>query len=211
MFPADEMLYPDSLMYFSDLLSYLAVGARSVEDQLHREMASGFEIPVGLKNPTSGDFSVLLNAIFAAQHSQRLLSRGWEIQTEGNPYAHAILRGYIDRNGKMYSNYHYEDLNEFHDKYIKFNLKNSSVIIDCNHCNSGKKYYEQGRILDEVLSTCNRKRGIATLIKGFMVESYLEDGNQMIGNGIYGKSITDGCLGWDKTRELIYRMADTLA
>lgn len=211
MFPADEMLYPDSLMYFNDLLSYLAVGARSVEDQLHREMASGFEIPVGLKNPTSGDLSVLLNAIFAAQHSQRLLSRGWEIETEGNPYAHAILRGYIDRNGKMYSNYHYEDLNDFHDNYIKFNLRNSSVIIDCNHCNSGKRYYEQERIVDEVLSTCRRKRGINGLVKGFMVESYIEDGNQMIGNGIYGKSITDGCLGWDKTKELIYRMADTLA
>lgn len=211
MFPADEMLYPDSLMYFSDLLSYLAVGARSVEDQLHREMASGFKIPVGLKNPTSGDLSVLLNAIFAAQHSQRLLSRGWEIETEGNSYAHAILRGYIDRNGKMYSNYHYEDLNDFHDNYIKCNLRNSSVIIDCNHCNSGKRYYEQERILDEVLSTCRRKRGINRLVKGFMVESYIEDGNQMIGKGIYGKSITDGCLGWNKTKELIYRMADTLA
>lgn len=211
MFPADEMLYPDSLMYFNDLLSYMAVGARSVEDQWHREMASGFKVPVGLKNPTSGDLFVLLNAIFAAQHSQRLLLQGWEVQTEGNPYAHAILRGYIDRTGKMYSNYHYEDLNDFHDNYIRFNLKNSSVIIDCNHCNSGKRYYEQSRILDEVLSTCSRKSGIASLIKGFMVESYLEDGNQMIGNGVYGKSITDGCLGWDKTKDLINKMADTLA
>ena len=211
MYAADEMLYPDSLMYFDDLLSYLAVGARSVEDQMHREMASGFNIPVGLKNPTSGDLSVLLNAIFAAQHSQRMLYHGWEVATKGNLYAHAILRGYIDRNGKMYSNYHYEDLNDFHDQYIKLNLKNSSVIVDCSHCNSGKKYYEQERILEEVLSVCSRKRGISSLVKGFMVESYLEEGNQMVGSGIYGKSITDGCIGWDKTQELIYKMADTLA
>lgn len=210
MFPADEMLYPDSLLYINDLLSYVAVGARSVEDQLHREMASGLELPVGLKNPTSGDFSVLLNGIFAAQHSQRLLYQGWEVQMEGNPFAHAILRGYVDRNGKMYSNYHYEDLNEFHDMYVKFNLKNSSVIVDCNHCNSGKKYYEQERIIDEVLSVCRCKIGINSLIKGFMVESYLEEGNQLIGNGIYGKSITDGCIGWDRTYTLICKMAESL-
>lgn len=211
MYAADEMLYTDSLMYFDDLLSYLAVGARSVEDQMHREMASGFEIPVGFKNPTSGDLSVLLNAIFAAQHPQRMLYHGWEVATKGNLHAHAILRGYVDRSGKMYSNYHYEDLNDFHDQYIKLNLKNSSVIVDCNHCNSGKKYYEQERILEEVLSVCKRKRGISALVKGFMIESYLQDGNQIMGNGIYGKSITDACIGWDKTEELIYKMADELA
>lgn len=210
MFAADEMLYPDSVLYINDLLAYVAIGARSVEDQLHREMASGLGIPVGLKNPTSGDLSVLLNGIFAAQHPQRLLYQGWEVQMEGNPYAHAILRGYIDRTGKMYSNYHYEDLNEFHDMYVRFNLKNSSAIVDCNHCNSGKKYYEQERIANEVLAVCKRKAGINSMIKGFMVESYLEDGNQLIGEGIYGKSITDGCLGMNKTQELIYKMAELI-
>lgn len=210
MYPADEMLYPDSFLYISDLLSYAAVGARSVEDQLHREMASGLGMPVGLKNPTSGDFSVLLNGVFAAQHRQRLLYQGWEVEMEGNPFAHAILRGYVDRTGKTYSNYHYEDLNELHDMYVKFNLKNSAVIVDCNHCNSGKKYYEQERIMSEVLAVCRRKRGIGSLVKGFMVESYIEDGNQLVGGGIYGKSVTDGCIGWEKTTDLVCRMAEML-
>ena len=208
---ADEMLYPENRSYLDDILSYEAIGARSVENQQHRLTASGMDIPIGMKNPTSGDLSVMLNSVVAAQGPHRFIYRGQDVTTGGNDLAHVILRGGVDKYGTTIPNYHYEDLNDFHDQYIKLNLKNSSVIVDCSHCNSGKKYYEQERILEEVLSVCSRKRGISSLVKGFMVESYLEEGNQMVGSGIYGKSITDGCIGWDKTQELIYKMADTLA
>lgn len=210
LFCVDEMLYPESITYFSDLLAYVAVGARSVEDQIHRLTASGMEIPVGMKNPMDGDFSVLLNSIEAAQSEQSFIFRGWEVQTDGNPYAHAILRGFVDLDGRSHPNYHYEDICRFHDMYQKRNLKNTGVIIDCNHSNSNKVANEQLRIVDEVLRLCNGYFGINRFVKGFMVESYLEDGNQVIGEGVYGKSITDACIGWEKTERLIQNIAEMM-
>lgn len=203
MFGADEMLYPEAHIYISDLLSYTAVGARSVEDQQHRMVASGLDMPVGMKNPTSGDTEVMLNAIIAAQSKQTLLYHGWECHTEGNPYAHAILRGFVDLSGKSHSNYYYDNLCDLHDEYREKNLKNLSAIIDCNHSNSRKRYDEQIRIAKEVMNMCVQNKEIDFFVKGLMIESYLEDGCQMIGNGIYGKSITDPCLGWSKTEKLI--------
>lgn len=203
MFGADEMLYPEAHIYISDLLSYTAVGARSVENQQHRMVASGLDMPVGMKNPTSGDTEVMLNAIVAAQSKQALMYHGWECYTEGNQYAHAILRGFVDLSGKSQSNYHYDNLCDLHDEYQKKNLKNLSVIIDCNHSNSRKRYDEQIRIAKEVMNLCKQNKDIDFFVKGLMIESYLEDGCQMIGNGIYGKSITDPCLGWNKTERLI--------
>ena len=210
LYPADEMLYPELMCYTSDLLSYLAVGARSVEDQAHRLTASGMGLPVGMKNPTSGDVSIMFNAISAAQYSHHFVYHGWEVETEGNPYAHAILRGYVDTMGKMHPNYHIEDLRQIHDAYQKMNLKNTSVIVDCNHSNSGKQYFEQIRIAEEVLDSCRRTPALNRFVKGFMVESYIEDGQQKIGGGIYGKSITDPCLGWNKTDAMIRRLADMM-
>lgn len=204
----DEMLYPESIYYILDLLAYAAVGARSVEDQAHRMTASGLQIPVGMKNPMSGDTTSLLNAISAAQHSHSMMYRGWDVRTEGNPYAHAIFRGFVNNNGKACPNYHYEDLCEFHDKYQEFNLKNMALIIDCNHSNSGKRYAEQVRIAKEVCNICKVYKDINRLVKGLMIESYIEDGNQLPGSGVYGKSITDGCLGWEKTQELILELSD---
>lgn len=209
-FCADEMLYPEAFYYISDLLSYTAVGARSVENQQHRLVSSGLEMPVGMKNPTSGDIDVMLNAITAAQNPQSLLYHGWECCTEGNGYAHGILRGYIDGSGLMKSNYHYETLCEIYDHYIKRNLKNVSAIIDCNHNNSGKHYDEQVRISREVIFNCKNNGSLNKFVKGLMIESYLEDGAQMVGGGIYGKSITDPCLGWKKTERLIYELAELL-
>lgn len=203
MYCADEMLYPEMIYYILDLLAYVAIGARSVEDQSHRLTASGLELPVGMKNPTSGDLKVLLNSISAAQVPQTMIYRGWEVKTEGNCYTHAILRGYTDKSEKVHPNYHYEDLCEFYDMYQKQNLKNMSLIIDCNHCNSNKRYEQQVRIAKEVMQTCNNDRAINSFVKGLMIESYLEDGCQMFGQGIYGKSITDACLGLEKTINLI--------
>lgn len=207
---ADEMLYPENHRYLSDLLSYIAVGARSVEDQQHRLTASGLDVPVGMKNPTGGDLSVMMNSLVAAQASHTFLYRGWEVHTAGNPLSHAILRGYVDNQGKSLPNYHYEDLIRLCELYQKKNLANPAVIVDANHANSGKKYLEQIRICNEVLHSCRHSDEIRALFKGFMIESYIEDGAQKIGEGVYGKSITDPCLGWEKSEQLIYRIADQL-
>ena len=207
---ADEMLYPENHRYLSDLISYVAVGARSVEDQQHRLTASGLNVPVGMKNSTGGDLSVMMNAINAAQHSHTFIYRGWEVKSEGNPLAHAILRGYVDFTGKNVSNYHYEDLLELGDLYAKSGLKNPSVIVDTNHSNSGKKYLEQIRIAQDVVNSCNLNKDIRKLVKGLMIESYIEDGAQKLDEHIYGKSITDPCLGWEKTEKLILSIADKI-
>ena len=207
---ADEMLYPENYQYLDDVLAYVAVGARSVEDQQHRLTASGIEVPVGMKNPTSGDYSVMMNAIMAAQHSHTFIYRGWEVRSEGNVHTHAILRGYTNKLGKNRPNYHYEDLIRLHEAYAAMELQNPAVIIDTNHSNSNKMYLEQPRIVKEVLSSCKHNPDIAKLVKGFMIESYIEDGAQKIGDGCYGKSITDPCLGWEKTEKMIYEIAELL-
>ena len=208
---ADEMLYPENHRYLSDLLVYCAVGARSVEDQLHRLTASGLDIPVGMKNPTGGDISVMMNSITAAQHSHMFVYRGWEVKSEGNPYAHAILRGYVNARGQSTPNYHYEDLIHLYDTYQASGLQNPAVIIDTNHANSGKQYLEQVRIAKEVLHSCRYSKDVRSIVKGFMIESYLEDGAQKIScDEVYGKSITDPCLGWEKTERLIYDLAEVL-
>lgn len=207
---ADEMLYPENYRYLSDLLSYVAVGARSVENQQHRLTASGLDAPVGMKNPTSGDFAVMMNSIVAAQSSHTFLYRGWEVTSEGNPYAHAILRGYVDFAGRSVSNYHYEDLLRVDELYAKSNLVNPSVIVDTNHNNSGKKYLEQIRIAKDVVHSRNQNADIKRLVKGLMIESYIEDGAQGVGEHVFGKSITDPCLGWEKTERLILDIAEKL-
>jgi len=207
---ADEMLYPENYRYLSDLLSYVAIGARSVENQQHRLTASGISAPVGMKNPTGGDLSVMMNSIVAAQASHTFLYRGWEVTSAGNPYSHAILRGYIDYAGRNVSNYHYEDLLRVEELYEKSNLKNPSVIVDTNHNNSGKKYLEQIRIAKDIVHSRNENADIKRLVKGLMIESYLEDGAQGIGEHAFGKSITDPCLGWEKTEKLIYDLAEKL-
>ncbi len=207
---ADEMLYPANYRYLSDLLSYVAVGARSVENQEHRLVASGVEAPVGMKNPTGGDLGVMMNSIVAAQSSHTFLYRGWEVTSEGNPYAHAILRGYIDYAGRNVSNYHYEDLLRVEELYKKSNLTNPSIIVDTNHNNSGKKYLEQVRIAKDIVHSRNQNADIKRLVKGLMIESYIEDGNQSVGEHVFGKSITDPCLGWEKTERLILDLADKL-
>lgn len=207
---ADEMLYPENHRYLSDLLSYVAVGARSVENQQHRLVASGIHAPAGMKNPTSGDISVMLNSIKAAQSKHTFLYRGWEVKSQGNPLAHAILRGYVDATGHSVPNYHYEDLIGLYDSYSKSGLENMALIVDANHSNSGKKYLEQIRICNEVLHSCRHSADIKKMVKGFMIESYIEDGAQKIEEGVYGKSITDPCLGWEKSEQLIYTIADQL-
>ena len=207
---ADEMLYPENYRYLSDLLSYVAIGARSVENQQHRLTASGIEAPVGMKNPTGGDLSVMMNAITAAQSGHTFLYRGWEVHSEGNPHAHAILRGYIDYTGRSSSNYHYEDLLKVNELYAASGLLNPSVIVDTNHNNSGKKYLEQIRIAKDVVYSRSQNNDIKNLVKGLMIESYIEDGAQGAGEHIFGKSITDPCLGWKKTEQLILDIADKL-
>lgn len=207
---ADEMLYPENYRYLNDLLAYVAIGARSVENQQHRLTASGLDIPVGMKNPTSGDISVMMNSITAAQHKHTFIYRGWEVNTMGNPCAHAILRGYVNKHGQPQPNYHYEDLVNLCEAYNKYNLKNPGVIVDTNHSNSGKKHLEQIRISKEILHSCRHDADVKKLVKGLMIESYIEDGAQKIGECIYGKSITDPCLGWEKTEKLIYDIADLL-
>lgn len=205
---ADEMLYPENYKYLDDLLSYVAVGARSVEDQQHRLTASGMNVPVGMKNPTSGGLSVMLNSIIAAQSSHKFIYRGWEVKTAGNPLAHAILRGAVNKRGQNIPNYHYEDLQLLHELYCEQDLENMAVVIDTNHNNSGKKYLEQIRIAQEVMNSRKYNPDLKKMVKGFMIESYIEDGAQKIGEHIYGKSITDPCLGWEKSKKLILDIAD---
>ncbi|MBR6651374.1 MAG: 3-deoxy-7-phosphoheptulonate synthase [Clostridia bacterium] len=207
---ADEMLYPDNYRYLSDLLSYVAIGARSVENQEHRLTSSGIDIPVGMTNPPCGDVSVMLNSIMAAQHKHSFIYRGWEVETEGNELAHAILRGYVDNYGHSLPNYHYEDLANLYTAYKAKGLANMALIVDSNHANSGKKYNEQERICKEVLHACRHSADIKSYVKGFMIESYIEDGNQKIGEGVYGKSITDPCIGWEKTERLVLDIADLI-
>ena len=204
------MLYPGNDGYLADVLSYVAVGARSVENQQHRLVASGLAVPVGMKNPTSGDLSVMLNSITAAQHPHVLSYCGWEVETQGNPLAHAILRGYVDNTGRTCPNYHYEDLMGLYEQYQAKNLQNMAVIVDTNHANSGKRHLQQPRIVNEVMHACRHSSEIRSMVKGFMVESYLVDGNQKVEEGIYGKSITDACLGWEKTEAMIYELAEQL-
>lgn len=207
---ADEMLYSENHKYLDDILGYVAVGARSVEDQQHRLTASGIEIPVGMKNPTSGDITVMLNAILAAQHKHTFIYRGWEVHSQGNPWAHAILRGSTNKHGNHLQNYHYEDLIRLCNVYEEWELSNPAVIIDTNHSNSMKDPLEQPRIALEVLHSCRHNDSVKKLVKGLMIESYIEDGAQKPGDGCYGKSITDPCLGWEKSEKLIYEIADRL-
>ncbi len=205
---ADEMLYPENHKFLSDLLSYVAVGARSVEDQQHRLTASGLDIPVGMKNPTSGDLSVMMNALKAAQSGHTFIYRNWEVESKGNPLAHAILRGYVDAHGISHPNYHYEDLSRLCELYAASDLANPAVIVDTNHSNSGKQFNEQVRIAKEILHSTRHNDGIRRLVKGMMIESYLVDGCQKPGEGVYGKSITDPCLGWEKTERLVLDLAE---
>ncbi len=208
---ADEMLYPENHRYLSDVIGYVAIGARSSENQQHRLTASGIDVPVGMKNPTGGDISVMMNAIKAAQSSHMFLYRGWEVKSHGNPLCHAILRGYVDKHGKSHPNYHFEDLYDLYETYQKSGLKNPAVIVDTNHSNSGKKYLEQPRIAKEILHSCRYSPEVKSLVKGLMIESYIEDGTQKISDcEVYGKSITDPCLGWEKTERLIYELAEVL-
>ena len=207
---ADEMLYPENYKYLDDLLAYVSVGARSVENQQHRLVASGVDVPVGMKNPTSGDYTVMMNAILAAQHRHTFIYRGWEVHSHGNPYAHAILRGYTNKHGQHLPNYHYEDLIRLCDFYDERELEHPAVVVDANHSNSNKNPFEQPRIMKDVLHSCKCNDRVSKLVKGFMVESYIEDGAQKIGGGCYGKSITDACLGWEKTERMIYDIAEIL-
>ncbi|MBR1860281.1 MAG: 3-deoxy-7-phosphoheptulonate synthase [Lachnospiraceae bacterium] len=207
---ADEMLYPENWRYLSDLLSYVAVGARSVEDQQHRLTVSGFDVPAGMKNPTSGDFSVMLNSVFAAQHPHSFIYRGWEVNTSGNELAHTILRGATNKHGNNTPNYHYEDMMRLLDMYEKMELKNPACVVDTNHSNSNKQFEQQIRIAKEVMHNRKINPDLHKLVKGLMIESYIEEGSQKIGEHIYGKSITDPCLGWEASERLIYDIADTV-
>ncbi len=207
---ADEMLYPENWPYVEDILSYVAVGARSVEDQQHRLTISGMDVPAGMKNPTSGDFSVMLNSVVAAQASHTFLYRTWEATTTGNPLAHAILRGAVNKHGQSIPNYHYEDLNLLCAMYGKRDLANPATIVDANHANSNKLYKEQTRIVKEVLHSRKVSADIANMVKGVMIESYIEGGAQKVTDHVYGKSITDACLGWEDSEKLIYTIADSI-
>ncbi len=207
---ADEMLYPENHRYLNDLLAYVAVGARSVENQQHRLTASGLEVPVGMKNPTSGDLHVMMNSITAARHRHTFIYRGWEVHSHGNPLAHAILRGSVDMTGRYVSNYHYEDLIALGEMYAASGLSDPAAVVDTNHANSGKRWMEQIRIAKDVVNSRNSNDDIKRLVKGLMIESYLEDGAQKIGEHVFGKSITDPCLGWEKTERLILDLADML-
>lgn len=210
LMPADEMLYPENYWFLSDVLSYVAVGARSVEDQQHRLTVSGMDVPAGMKNPTSGDLSVMLNSVIAAQAKQSFIYRNWEVETDGNPLAHTILRGAVNKHGQNIPNYHYEDLIRLYNMYNAKELANPAVIIDANHSNSGKLYQEQVRITKEVLHSCKHSADVKSLVKGVMIESYIEPGCQKVGDGVYGKSITDPCLGWEASEKLLYDIAEAL-
>ena len=205
---ADEMLYPENHLYLSDVLSYVAVGARSVENQFHRLTASGLDIPVGMKNPTSGDLSVMMNSIRAAQHPHTFVYSGWEVNSKGNPLAHAILRGSVDRYGQTIPNYHYEDLQKVFNMFSEGGFENPAVIVDTNHSNSAKRYDQQSRIAKEIMHSAMQSSDIRSLVKGLMIESYIEDGSQSSDGGVYGQSITDPCLGWKKTEKLIFELAE---
>ena len=205
---ADEMLYPENWRYVSDILSYVAIGARSVEDQQHRLTVSGFDVPAGMKNPTSGDFSIMLNSVYAAQHPHSFIYRGWEVKTTGNDLTHTVLRGSVNKYGRSLPNYHYEDLNTLLSLYAERDLKNPACIIDSNHNNSNKQFKQQIRIVKEVMHSRKLNADIRALVKGVMVESYLIEGRQNIGDGVYGQSITDPCLGWEDTERLIYDIAE---
>lgn len=205
---ADEMLYPENWGYVEDLLSYVAIGARSVEDQHHRLTVSGFNVASGMKNPTSGDFTVMLNSVYAAQHPHHFVYRGYEVETTGNPLTHVVLRGAVSKHGNNVQNYHYEDIMRLIEKYNQTNLVNPAAIIDANHSNSGKQYQEQVRIVKEVMHNRTISPEIHKLIKGVMIESYIEPGAQKVGEHIYGKSITDPCLGWEASERLIYDIAE---
>lgn len=205
---ADEMLYPENWRYVSDILSYVAIGARSVEDQQHRLTVSGFDVAAGMKNPTSGDLSVMLNSVYAAQHPHSFIYRGWEVNTTGNDLTHTVLRGAANKHGNNIPNYHYEDLNLLLEMYEKTDLKNPACVIDANHSNSGKQYQQQIRIVKEVMHSRKLNPDIHKLVKGVMIESYIEEGCQKVGGGIYGKSITDPCLGWEASEKLIYDIAE---
>ena len=207
---ADEMLYPDSHRYLSDLLSYVTVGARSVENQQHRLTSSGLAVPVGMKNPTSGDISVMLNSIMAAQQPHTFIYRGWEVETIGNSLTHAIMRGYVNQHGEMIPNYHFEDLENLYNAYAARGLQNMALIVDANHANSGKQHKAQRRICKEVLHSCRHSESIHSMVKGFMIESYLVEGSQKIGEHIYGKSITDPCIGWEDTEQLVLDIAELI-
>ena len=206
---ADEMLYPENWWYLADLLSYVAVGARSVEDQQHRMTVSGFDVPAGMKNPTSGDMTVMLNSVVAAQHAHSFIYRGWDVDTSGNPLAHTVLRGAVNKHGQVLPNYHYEDLRLLCELYAEKNLKNPACVVDTNHSNSIKQYLEQIRIANEILHSRRYSDDIHKLVKGLMIESYIEDGSQKIHDHVYGKSITDPCLGWEKTERLLFEIAET--
>ena len=206
---ADEMLYPENWWYLADLISYVAVGARSVEDQHHRMTVSGFDVPAGMKNPTSGHMSVMLNSVVAAQHAHSFIYRGWDVKTEGNPLAHTILRGAVNKRGAVLPNYHYEDLKLLSELYSQTTLKNPACIVDVNHSNSNKQYLEQIRISREILNSRRYSEDVKKLVKGLMIESYIEDGCQKIQDKVYGKSITDPCLGWEKTERLLYEIAES--
>ena len=206
---ADEMLYPENWWYLADLLSYVAVGARSVEDQQHRMTVSGFDVPAGMKNPTSGDMTVMLNSVVAAQHAHSFIYRGWDVDTSGNPLAHTVLRGAVNKHGQVLPNYHYEDLRLLCELYAQKNLQNPACVVDTNHSNSNKQYLEQIRIAKEVLHSRRYSNDIHKLVKGLMIESYIEDGSQKIHDHVYGKSITDPCLGWEKTERLLFEIAET--
>lgn len=207
---ADEMLYPENWRYVSDILSYVAIGARSVEDQQHRLTVSGFDVPAGMKNPTSGDFSVMLNSVFASQHPHSFIYRGWEVKTTGNPLAHTVLRGAVNKYGRSLSNYHYEDLSLLMELYNERDIVNPACVIDANHNNSNKQYKQQIRIVKEVLHSRRLNSDICHLVKGVMIESYIQEGCQKVGGGIYGQSITDPCLGWEDSERLIYDIAETV-
>lgn len=212
---ADELLYPENYKYIDDLLGYVTVGARSVEDQQHRLTSSGIEVPVGMKNPTGGHLEVMMNSAYAAQQPHTFIYRGWEAHSKGNPLAHVILRGYTNRHGEVIPNYHYEDLKTVARMYREMEerqmaLLNPTIIVDCNHDNSGRDPLSQRNVVLDVLESRKRDEEIGKIVKGFMIESYIEDGCQEIGGGVYGKSITDPCLGWEKTRELIYEIYDKL-
>ena len=205
---ADELLYPENYYYLSDILSYAAIGARSVEDQQHRLIASGLDVPVGMKNPTSGDLTVMMNSIMAAQHSHTFLFSQWEVHSKGHPLAHAILRGSVNKHGRSLPNYHYEDLSQLCELYAKSNLQNPAVVVDTNHSNSGKHWEQQARIAKEVLHSTRHSGDIRRMVKGLMIESYLLDGNQKPEGGVYGLSITDACVGWEKTEQLVLELAE---
>lgn len=210
LFPSDELLYPETIHYMADLLGYAVIGARSVENQQHRLIASGLNIPAGLKNPINGSINVMLNAIETAQHPHHFIFNGWEVMSKGNEYAHGVLRGFLEEGGKAVRNCDYEHLSEICNRFDSRNVENPAVVVDCNHSNSDKQYMRQIDNAMEVLDMMKEFAPIRKLVKGLMIESYLEDGNQPVDGGIYGKSITDACLGWEKTKKLIYDINEKL-